>query len=495
MTARPGQAHDEDGRARARQVRLEDAVTESIPRIVDARAPGKRQTSRMRQARAPGTPGRGRAADDGVRARVHSADDDAITEVIPAFTGPERTSEARRDDDVSAAAHRTAPETVRQKARRRDYHAGLDLLRVLMAVAVVYTHLAIWLGSNEILWPGHTIVHRGLTTPLNLNLNLSFVGVGSFLLISGIVITRVADRESPTRFLARRLVRILPAMWLVTIAMYFLVQAELVSPEGDPAGGPADLLANMMLTTYFQQPSVVLLGVTWTLVVQLLFYTYIACTIPLLRRWAWLPPLLGAALVSVAQSWAAAHEGIIAFRIGMFTSYLPVLFIGQLIALAYSRRIPPLGALGLGLAHFGLFLSADLLRDYITTGVAHTRTLLLLVLLIVLVMNSTGRLATAPVISAMSRRSYSVYLVHTACIYPIMGLMTPRFGPGLAILVSLVAVAAATEMLHRCVEMPPVRLHRRWERHRDRRRSAQLDGRSRKQDTGVRRSGSGPARS
>ncbi|APU12162.1 MULTISPECIES: acyltransferase family protein [Actinoalloteichus] len=483
MTARPGQARDEG--SRAPRARPDDAITEAIPRVVDARTPG------TPPVRAPSSGPRRQAVSAGTRpgrARGGGIDDDAITEVIPALagTGRARTDQNGADEGDGKARAEAVPTP---RSRRKDYHAGLDLLRVLMAVAVVYTHLAIWLGSNEILWPGHTIVHRGLTTPLNLNLNLSFVGVGSFLLISGIVITRVADRESPTRFLARRLVRILPAMWLVTIAMYFLVQAELVSPEGDSTGGPADILTNLTLTTYFQQPSVVLLGVTWTLVVQLLFYTYIACTIPLLRRWAWLPPLLGAALISVAQSWAAAHEGIIAFRIGMFTSYLPVLFIGQLIALAYSRRIPLPAAVGLGLAHFGLFLSADLLQDYITTGVAHTRTLLLLVLVVMLVMNSSGRLATAPMISALSKRSYSVYLVHTACIYPIMGLMTPRFGPGLAILVSMTAVVVATELLHRCVEMPPVRLHRRWERRRDRRASR------RDADEGtaaVRRSGSEP---
>ncbi|AOS60910.1 acyltransferase family protein [Actinoalloteichus hymeniacidonis] len=397
---------------------------------------------------------------------------DAITEVIPV---QEPITEVI---PVPAGLGATPADAPKRKPVKKGYHAGLDLLRVLMAIAVVYTHLTIWVSSNEILWPGHTIVHRGLTTPLNLNLNLSFVGVGAFLLISGIVITKVADRESPTRFMARRLIRILPAMWLVVIVMYFLVQEGLVNAEGGEPGQPVDLLANLTLGAYFETPSAILLGVTWTLIVQLIFYTYVALTIPLLRRYPWLPALLGAALVSIAQSWAAAEQntGIVNFRIGMFTSYLPVLFIGQLISLGHTRRIPIPAAIALGSTHFMLFLSADLFQDYITTGVAHSRTLLLLIMVVLLVMNSTGRLATSPLISAISKRSYSIYLVHTACIYPIMGLMTSTYGVGLAIVTSLAAVVVATELLHRCIEMPPVRLHRRFERYLDGRRGVRRAG-------------------
>lgn len=124
--------------------------------------------------------------------------------------------------------------------------ANLQLLRALAAIAVV-------------------VFHFGLMPPTSLQFTAGAAGVDLFFVLSGFIIAYSSSRDA-RHFLARRLIRIIPAYWIATIlAALFTLQAMawhdasawliqslfyLPGPQGRPA----------------------LIFVAWTLVYELAFY-------------------------------------------------------------------------------------------------------------------------------------------------------------------------------------------------------------------------------
>jgi exopolysaccharide production protein ExoZ len=123
---------------------------------------------------------------------------------------------------------------------------NLQALRALAAIAVV-------------------VFHFGLMPPTSLSFTIGAAGVDLFFVLSGFIIAYSASRDA-RHFLARRVIRIVPAYWIATIiaalftlehlnwrdAAGWLVQSLFYLPG--PAGRP------------------VLIFVAWTLVYELFFY-------------------------------------------------------------------------------------------------------------------------------------------------------------------------------------------------------------------------------
>lgn len=345
---------------------------------------------------------------------------------------------------------------------KRGYLHGLDLLRVLASAAVVYTHIAGWFDSRGREWDVSTFVDRALIKPLLLNPNLSFLGVGTFLVVSGLVVTLVTTKESPAQFLRRRSIRLFPLLVAVSVVGWLLINAGLYIPSGKQESmGVLDLLAGASLVGFFTTPNIVVIDPAWTLVVQLFFFAFIAACIPLLRRKPWVPLALAAALVSVGLSLTTDEENLALRRLGVIAAYFPVLCIGATIALVYGRRLRPLTGWALGAVHFGLFVWAARLGGHIYTGTAHPRTLALVTLLVILTMTAADRVTTARVTTEWSARTYAIYLVHPFCLYPLLDGLAPVVGIPLALLIALVALAVASDLAYRFVERPVARLLRR----------------------------------
>ena len=347
------------------------------------------------------------------------------------------------------------------------YLPGVPLLRVLGATAVVYTHLASWYTARGRAWTVADLLNVSLVESLHLIKDLEVVGVSLFLLVTGLVVTQAATKETPGQFGARRAVRILPALWVAVAVAFPLVNSGLLRPgEGTGPVGPLTLLSNMTLVEFFLSPHVILIGSTWTLVVQVAFYAFTALTIPILRRWPWLVPALGATVCSVVLSLVWDARGMAYEWIGVIAAYMPMIFIGQVVALARSGRMPTWAAAALGTGHFLLFVKADMIGRYVAIGDARPRTLFVVVLVVLVTMNANGRLASHPATSTLAVRTYSLYLVHQMALYPVLDALFPVWGELPALAVGLAVTVVATEVVHRFVEAPVVRRYRDWEKRR-----------------------------
>src|SRR5688572_9349206 len=129
----------------------------------------------------------------------------------------------------------------------------------------------------------------GEPAPFN-HLVLGAAGVDLFFVISGFVMVYSSEslfgrREGPLRFLLRRLARIAPLYWAVTIAIILYIYAAHGSKLFE-IYSPASLIASFLFYPYPRLDGLAfpvhLLG--WTLNYEMFFYAVFAAAIVLPRR-------------------------------------------------------------------------------------------------------------------------------------------------------------------------------------------------------------------
>ncbi|MEU7480174.1 acyltransferase [Lentzea sp. NPDC042327] len=360
------------------------------------------------------------------------------------------------------------PTTAQARPRASGgYMHGLDLLRVIASTVGVYVHTANWFAVNQREFSFSDFVRTVLADPLQLNPHLSFTDVTIFMVISGMVVTHVADRERPGQFLLRRFGRIIPLLVVVLVISAVLINLGVFRAETKQTSlSFLDVLTGVTLAGFFTTPTVILVGVTWTLLLQITFYSYVAATMPLLRRRPWLPPAAAAALICLTLSLASGPQSDAVHRIGVIACFITLIFIGQLITLVRSGKVHVGTGLAIGTVHFGLFVWADKLGGYAYSGGGMVRTAFLCILLVLVMMYVGGPVTKSAFVKAWSARTYAIYLIHPVCIYPTLAALAPQIGNVPALLVALLLTAAVTEVLHRYVEMAVHRRIRRWEKKR-----------------------------
>ena len=348
---------------------------------------------------------------------------------------------------------------------KRAHYPGLDVLRIVASLAVLYTHARDWFEAGGQRWRFDEVLTAAVMAPLRLDAYLVPLGVTTFFLISGLVITQAAFRESPGQFLLRRATRTLPAMWAVLLVVW------LVALAGVPIGVTGEvtvhtLFANMTLTNFFVPGSTGLNLVTWTLVVQFVFYLFVAATIPLLHRWPWLPPALSVTLVSVLLSVVRTESPVAMHTLRVVVTLLPILFIGQLVSLVRLGRLHPLAGLAYAVLHWMLLVRGDLTSDH-TPGVpGYPQMLVWIALLAIVFCRMPGDGPAVRWLRGAAKRTYAVFLVHVPVMYVTPHLISAPEGSTPAFLVAMAGTAVTADLLYRFVEAPAVRWFRGWEKRR-----------------------------
>ncbi len=190
----------------------------------------------------------------------------------------------------------------------RKYIASLTGMRGVAALLVFLFHY-------EALHPG---IRLDLTVPLvgrilQFPLGFGFAGVDIFFVLSGFLLTlpfagaALGGNPPPShsRYFKRRFLRVFPAYYtqlfiILAVGGWFLAwQPQSV----------ATFLAHLLM--FFNigwDPVAPMVGVWWTLPVEMGFYLLLPALAPFLRPRRWIPLLLGGIILSIAyRIWAAAH--------------------------------------------------------------------------------------------------------------------------------------------------------------------------------------------
>ncbi|PTR22525.1 peptidoglycan/LPS O-acetylase OafA/YrhL [Rhodococcus sp. OK519] len=336
---------------------------------------------------------------------------------------------------------------------------GANLLRAIAVLAVVYSHISFYLiddlGDGWWLIDG---VYAVFVEGLGLNQHLSFVGVAIFMMLTGAVITRSAIRHSPGRFLLDRIGRLLPAFWVAIAAAILLVRAGVNGMfSGQPGVSNGEAALSFVLGGFFLKPEVAVLGVAWTLVVQMLFYLYCVAMRPVLRTRPVAVPLVGAAVCALVLLYNlyAPHPYTVPM-LSKVAATLPAVFLGQLMYLWWARLSNWRWIIVGVLAQIEVIRLATEVRVY-WAGDRYLWTITAVTVLVVALGRWRGSPTRWAVIRWTATRSYAIYLVHTLILYRVYENAVGPLGRTGAVVVFLVVTALVSEVLYRWVEVPAAR--------------------------------------
>ena len=142
-------------------------------------------------------------------------------------------------------------------------YVGIQYLRAFAALGVVFYHIS-------------------FLYPVPFGLEQAKGGVDVFFVISGFVIATSGWNLGPNVFLWRRVIRIVPTYWLVTLiyAVFYVLEGRLVTP-----GGLMQSLAFLPYENPGQDGRIVpIVGVGWTLNLEMMFYLIFAVVLSLAPR-------------------------------------------------------------------------------------------------------------------------------------------------------------------------------------------------------------------
>jgi peptidoglycan/LPS O-acetylase OafA/YrhL len=338
-----------------------------------------------------------------------------------------------------------------------DRYVFLDYLRACAAWLVVWDHLATIMPgwSGKVFAPAEWVrVH--VARPLGIIQDFGWFGVALFFLISGFIISDRARVESARDFVIRRVLRIYPMLMIAV-----LLAAALVADKAQVT--PRNILTNLTLANYLITPQIVLLGVAWTLVIEVMFYALTAVT-QFMRD---SPHRIALNLaIAALMIWKRGAFGGHLVWFGVYAMYLPILVMGQTIYWWLSRRRLPT-ALGIGYlaAAFGVFLWGVSLVEPAYLPLANSYAISVAYALMLFLALVRVRLPQVPAVRFLSDASYSLYLLHGIAGPLVLKALIPRAPLWVAIGAAAAVSLTAAAISYRWLERPLQRVARRLTRH------------------------------
>lgn len=347
--------------------------------------------------------------------------------------------------------------------------AFVDIGRAVAALLVVYSHLSEqWIAKVEGDGsPVFNFVDALTSDPMHMGLQgIGQIAVPFFFLVSGFVVTPIAMKQGQWRFAVNRAVRVYIPMTFVVL-LTALVMALGADAHAVVVGKNHDItlwtiITNSLVVNYLIVPQVVLVGVAWTLVVEVIFYILLVLLLPVLKRQVWLAiaiMLVFVFIVLMSRRELGASWALFAVNV----SYLPIPILGQIIWATTTKRIP----LWAGGMFFGIAWSLYVLADHLKLGrldSSYNLALMVAVLCFFVGLFAEPRLRERPVWIALSERSYSIYLLHGLVVFGLLSLMRPSWPLWLAVPLSLIGLAVVVEVSYRLVEKPSHVLARKLSR-------------------------------
>jgi peptidoglycan/LPS O-acetylase OafA/YrhL len=303
--------------------------------------------------------------------------------------------------------------------------------------------------------PVFDVVNALVTDPLYLsNQGLGQPAVPLFFLISGFIVTPLAVRQGAGRFAIGRALRIYPTMIVVVLltgVAVLLGLQPLLTEQADNIT-PLVLLTNATLVNFVLVPQVVLIGIAWTLIIEVIFYLMIIALLPLVRRQLWAAIAVELTVVQIVLVTARSFgPNYLLFAVSV--SFIPLVVMGQVIWAVTSKRIP-LWAGGVLLAVCWVLYVWAGTRDMGRLNTSYDLSVAIALLCFLLGLLAEDRLKERAAWTWLSERTYSLYLWHGLVGYLVLTAVEPFIGFEFALVVAVLATFGAVEVSYRLIEHP-----------------------------------------
>ncbi|MEG2174893.1 MAG: acyltransferase [Oscillospiraceae bacterium] len=336
----------------------------------------------------------------------------------------------------------------------------LTLLRFLAMSMIVWDHLGPFHNPE---WRIGQLVENCLNRPLGIVQSFGGIGVVLFFLISGFLMGHEAGRGSRARVAVQKIIRLYPPL-VVSFASFYLVQRLVTYFTGQNTWwtqfSPRQWLLGGTLANYVVGEADVINGTTWFLFPTLLFFAL--CV--LLYPWLKTRPALS---IVVMEALLAAGYGAVAWvgtpallrNVLELAWYIGFLLCGLLLYNLWSGRIGTGTFLVLGAVDYLLLLKGIVLcKPSYYEESPYLISFAYALLLFALALTLEGKLRSCAPVNALSKISYSVYLVHMPYGSLLLTLLAPQMGYTFAFAATLVLVTAVAVLHYLLAERPIARL-------------------------------------
>jgi len=288
-------------------------------------------------------------------------------------------------------------------------------------------------------------------------LNLGQAGVVCFFLISGFVIPySLQSHGSLLKYVIARFFRIFPLYWFVLIAAAVALRFKMpvLGPDAPYSLSWRSLLVHLfMIQSLFKIPNLV--GISWTLVVEIIFY-FVTAFLFLMKLQSLLRFIVagcGLVLAGSLYGWWF-HKAFPIYPAALILTA----FAGQAVEYHWSKKITGLQAGLIFILVLLTCLASISLREAVSPYIITTKSACVswtagyAVFLIFLFTHYKSG-----ILSFLGRISYSIYLLHTYFIAFAFHYLTPCWS---AVGICLAATLAASMLTYRVIEQPGIALGR-----------------------------------
>jgi peptidoglycan/LPS O-acetylase OafA/YrhL len=302
----------------------------------------------------------------------------------------------------------------------------LEFIGVLRGVAclfVVYAHVIVnYASQHHINLQPVQWIQDNITTPFAIIQNFGWFGVVLFFLISGYIITHTMQRETAGSFVIKRVFRIYPAF--VVCVLINAIARHLLYDK--PFYEWNEYLLALTLSGIWPTKQYILLGVEWTLVIEMKFYALTLLAFWLHKRRPEAAVAVQLFVIGMALYFCRAFENTF-FLFTVSISYVPFLIAGQLLYLLRYKKIQPVffvvaTMISLAVAIYGI---RTLHPRYLSPGNSYMVTFTYCYGIFCLAAVFSDRIRSNFITTFFENISYSLYLYHGLVCFTLLDLLTP----------------------------------------------------------------------
>jgi peptidoglycan/LPS O-acetylase OafA/YrhL len=208
-----------------------------------------------------------------------------------------------------------------------------------------------------------------------------------------------------------------------------------------------------------------LIGVGWTISIELFFYAIMVVLLPLLKRSPerCMAVILG--MCALGSSAVVFKQNIVHPTISHMFSFTPIFIIGMSIYFYWSDRIKASTAVIYGVASFATYILCTALVHPMQLDPSAMYTAQIVyataIFLSAIWMNGKQLINNGPITKFFANVSYSLYLTHVPLSVFLAYILFPVLGLTGAMLVSFVACVALSYAMYRLIEKPAQKIGRK----------------------------------
>jgi peptidoglycan/LPS O-acetylase OafA/YrhL len=326
---------------------------------------------------------------------------------------------------------------------------------------VVYDHwAAIYPLQKNFIFAPHNFVQSNLLTPLGITQSGGFIGVSIFFLISGFVITHVAISETSIEFLIKRLFRIYP-VYFISVGIWIAAEILILNTPNYSVDATR-LFQNLTLVNFFSVGQTPIVGVAWSLVVELTFYLLVFVFQKLIK----VSPhsfLISLNAVSLVLIHFSRDFGDSFFLFTVSATYLGIMNIGSSIYLCRKKYIGSFFGTFFSICGYIVFVygTQNFYPNFLTSYDSYPLNALYAIAIFLLIQFNFEKTTLPTILRRLADYTYSIYLLH-GIVLPVIGhIFAQDFGFGFTIIVSALITLLLSKILNQFIEEPIRKFMRR----------------------------------